>query len=642
MAFGSRISAQIKFSLERMLGGGAFLQLLLAWAIVLLVAVTGGFLAYFLARGEFALTEEFWWSFLRLTDPGYLGDDEGLGRRIISTILTVAGYVLFMGTLVAIMTQWLFRQMRNFELGQTPVSFRNHTVLLGWTSRTLPIVRELLSPVIPRATVNKIAVLADDITAGPTAEVRGEHISGKDRRRIVLRSGSLLNPEHLTRVAIENARTIIIPSRSNFAEQTLSADADIIKVLLSLHTQFKGRQGPRVIAELQDARKVPVALHTYKGYLQLIASDLIISRILLRSILYPGLSGVVNALLIDPNQAQFMPESAARLVGKNWQQVFASSNTATPCGVLRPTRNAQKRDECETLLAPAGDLKIKEGDEILYLALNYSDIHTHQRAVGYRVQKMNEKLIAPIRPLQRKVLILGWSNRVLTLLAEMANDDRTQFSVCNVSTTPLNERELLFAERQLEGSGQLQVEWLRADYTTESAMQKLQAHHFDSVILFSSDRLASGEEADARSIVAFMVLDYLLAKGNPSLRPHIMVELHDPSNAAYVNHSHNEVLVSSVIVSHVLAQVAVYPQLRAVYEQLLSADGARLALRFLPANSHRVFTIGELRELALSEQAVLLGYQQEGGETVLNPNLNAQVQVNEGTQLIILQGPINE
>ncbi|KKO47464.1 hypothetical protein VT06_16990 [Arsukibacterium sp. MJ3] len=74
----------------------------------------------------------------------------------------------------------------------------------------------------------------------------------------------------------------------------------------------------------------------------------------------------------------------------------------------------------------------------------------------------------------------------------------------------------------------------------------------------------------------------------------------------------------------------------------MSADGARLALRFLPADLHRVFTIGELRELALNEQAVLLGYQQEGGETVLNPNLNAQVKVNEGTQLIVLQGPIHE
>lgn len=642
MALGSRISAQIKFSLERMLGGGALLQLLLAWAIVLLVAVTGGFLAYFLSRGEFGLAEEFWWSFLRLTDPGYLGDDEGMGRRIISTILTVAGYVLFMGTLVAIMTQWLFRQMRNFELGQTPVSFRNHTVLLGWTSRTLPIVRELLSPVIPRDQVNKIAVLADDITDGPTAEVRGERISGKDRRRIVLRSGSLLNPEHLTRVAIENARTIIIPSRSNFAEQTLSADADIIKVLLSLHTQFKGRQGPRVIAELQDARKVPVALHTYQGYLQLIASDLIIARILLRSILYPGLSGAVNALLIDPNQAQFIPESAERFVGKQWRQVFASSNAATPCGVLRLTRNALQQNERQTLLAPAADMVIKSGDEILYLASSYRDIQLHQRAVGYRAQKVAEHLVAPIRPAKRTVLILGWSNRVLTLLAEMANDDRTQYSVCNVSSSPLNEREMLFAERQLEGSRQLQVEWLQADYTTETAMQKLQVHHFDSVILFSSDRLASGEEADARSIVAFMVLDYLLAKGNPRLRPHIMVELHDPSNAAYVNHSHNEVLVSSVIVSHVLAQVAVYPQLRAVYEQLLSADGARLALRFLPENLHRVFTIGELRELVLSEHAVLLGYQQAGGETLLNPALNTQVKVNEGTQLIILQGPIHE
>lgn len=639
MAIGSRISAQIKFSIERMLGGGAMLQLLLAWAIVVLVAVSGGFLVYVLARGDAGLAEEFWWSFLRLTDPGYLGDDEGILRRVISTVLTIAGYVLFMGTLVAIMTQWLFRQMRNFELGKTPVGFRNHTVLLGWTSRTLPVLRELLSPVIPREQVNKIAVLADDITAGPTDELRAEPIARKDRRRVVLRSGSLLNPENLERVAIENSRTVIIPSRSNFAEQTLSADADVIKVLLSLQTQFKGRKGPRVIAELQDARKVPVALHTYRGYLQLVASDLIIARILLRSVLYPGLSGAVNALLIDPNQAQFMPQDASAFVGKKWQQVFASSNAATPCGVLRLAPNSENQEKRETLLTPPADLEIRTGDEILYLASSYADIQQHRKPAAHRPHALSDKLTAPVRPLKRKVLILGWSNRVLTLLEEMAKDDRTRYLVHNVSTSPLNEREDLFAARQLASSTRLQVEWKQADYTAESVMQELKVHHFDSVILFSSDRFASGEEADARSIVAFMVLDYLLTQGNPKLRPHIMVELHDPSNAVYVDHSHNEVLVSSVVVSHVLAQVAVYPQLRSVYEQLLSADGARLALRFLPENLHRTFTVGELRELALSEQAVLLGYQQSGGATVLNPGIDQQIKVSEKTQLIILQGP---
>ena len=55
------------------------------------------FLVFVFARSDAGIAEELWWSFLRLTDPGYLGDDEGTSRRIISTLLTVAGYVFVHG-----------------------------------------------------------------------------------------------------------------------------------------------------------------------------------------------------------------------------------------------------------------------------------------------------------------------------------------------------------------------------------------------------------------------------------------------------------------------------------------------------------------------------------------------------------------
>jgi hypothetical protein len=78
--------------------------------------------------------EAIWWSFLRLSDPGYLGDDEGVSLRIISTIVTVLGYVLFLGSLVAIMTQWLNQTLRRYESGLTPISMSGHVVIIGRTS----------------------------------------------------------------------------------------------------------------------------------------------------------------------------------------------------------------------------------------------------------------------------------------------------------------------------------------------------------------------------------------------------------------------------------------------------------------------------------------------------------------------------
>ena len=81
---------------------------------------------------------------MRLTDPGHLGDDEGFARRTVSTIVTVLGYVLFLGLLIAILTQWLTSSIAKLESGVTPVAISDHVIILGWTHRTPTIVSELL------------------------------------------------------------------------------------------------------------------------------------------------------------------------------------------------------------------------------------------------------------------------------------------------------------------------------------------------------------------------------------------------------------------------------------------------------------------------------------------------------------------
>ena len=121
---------RLRFFLERLLLGGAHFHLLVIAGLILLVSWSAGFLA-FMAAGSFeSIFDASWWAFLRLSDPGYLGDDQGALLRILSTVVTVLGYVLFMGALIAIMTQWLNATIRRFENGLTPVSIKGHILIL--------------------------------------------------------------------------------------------------------------------------------------------------------------------------------------------------------------------------------------------------------------------------------------------------------------------------------------------------------------------------------------------------------------------------------------------------------------------------------------------------------------------------------
>jgi hypothetical protein len=57
-------------------------------------------------------------------------------------------------------------------------------------------------------------------------------------------------------------------------------------------------------------------------------------------------------------------------------------------------------------------------------------------------------------------------------------------------------------------------------------------------------------------------------------RPNVLVELLDPGNVALFRRRRGEVIVSPVILSHMLAQVALRRELRAVFDELFGPGGA--------------------------------------------------------------------
>ncbi len=303
-----RLTHPITFFIERQFVKGAKYQLLAVVALIGIISLVGGILALPTGGDVEGMGESVWWAFLRLTDPGYLGDDEGTMRRIISTILTVSGYVVFLGALVAIMTQWLTSKMGELEQGLTPVAVKNHIVILGWTDRTQSIVVELfqsegkLKHFLARLGSSKlqIVILAENSSANLTRELKADRLIGKRADEIILRAGNPLQTEHLLRADCYNASAIIIPSRRKGGDGLVSADVETIKTLLSLSSNPKLRENnqlPYVVAEIQDETKLTVAERSYPGPLEIVSGDSIISRLIAQNIRHIGLSLVYRELL---------------------------------------------------------------------------------------------------------------------------------------------------------------------------------------------------------------------------------------------------------------------------------------------------------------------------------------------------------
>ncbi len=590
-----RLLNRVQFALERLFVRGASFQLLLVAGLIGLISLAGGALVLPVAGEADHFGEVVWWAFLRLSDPGYLGDDEGAWRRIVSTVLTVAGYVVFLGALVAILTQWLNARMRRLESGLTPVATRNHIVVLGWSNRTLPIVGEILQSegrvrrflLRQHAGRLRLVVLCDEVTAWHAQALRDDPAIGPRGRHIVLRSGTPLALDDLERVDPLNAAAIIVPSAST--GPTMSADIATIKALLSLssHPAAAHRPLPYVVAEIQDSRKVPIARRAYRGPLEVVSGNSLISRLLAQNLRNAGLSRVYGELLSHQVGAGVFVREAGPAAGTSFLEAASRFRDAVLCGVVRTGD-----DGFEPLLNPAPEVEIGPDDRLVFVAHDYEHIVPQAKAAA------NVPGVSPIRHAGsdvgtrvRRVLILGWNSRVLALLAEFASYDDERFDVTIVSLISARSREAM-----CDGLGELasvSIRHLEADYVVEDVLRTLDPMSFDNVLLVSSERLNSEEEADARAVMAYLLLEALFEERvdetfedtseerDPA--PRILLEIQDPDNALLLAGRPVEVMVSPKLLAHIVAQVALRRELRVVFDALLMSDGPEVMLRRVEA-----------------------------------------------------------
>ncbi|MCK7544504.1 ion channel DMI1 [Marinobacter bryozoorum] len=640
-----RIVDRVKFLVERQLVKGAGFQLLVVAAFIAIISLVGGILVVPLDGDFDHIGNAIWWAFLRLTDPGYLGDDVGAWQRFVSTLLTVSGYVVFMGTLVAILTRWLIARMDELERGLTPVTLKNHIVVLGWTSQTLPLLSELLGSTgrmrrfLEKHDVSRLnlVVLAEEASAEQVHELRMEPGIGSRARQVILRSGLAIQPDALHRVACLDAAAVIVPSSAHEAGSLVTSDVETVKALLSIAAQARHYQSPLpfVVAELQDVRKLPVIERAYPGSVEVVAGDVTISRLMVQNILHPGLSEVYNELLAGEGGNELYVRSGEPVAGMTLAELAAQRPDAVVLGLLQPAGGGWG-----VHLAAPSDTRIEAVDRVVFMARAYDDTEadSHKSALPEIRRSPAGRGRRPA-PSRHRVLVLGWNRRVPSLVSEMASYGHSDFEVDVVSVVPAGERERAIS-RYPGVDGGVSCRHLEADYMVEEELRQVAPAGYDAILLVSSDRLASGEEADARAMVGYLQLEDLLSEG--PRRPQLIMELSDPDNRQLLYGHQSEMMISSMILSHVLAQVALRRELRVVLDDLFTVGGPEIQFRDpanypLPASADFLL----LEKTLAAEGEVALGvYRAEADERghrlQLNPPRRDYLELKPGDRLVVL------
>ena len=644
-----RLKESIKFFLERQFIRGAHIQLMFVALLIGIISVIGGFLVLPSGEPTKSFEEAVWWAFLRLTDPGYLGDDQGIWRRLISTILTVLGYVVFLGSLVAIITTWLNTKIRNLEQGLTPVTANNHILILGWNSKAIYAAGEIFQSVgrLKRflkfygARRLNLIILAEDVTPVHLQELKDNPLIGKGADEIVLRSGISIDREHLRRVDSLNAAAIIIPSAAYSDNELITPDVETIKTLLSLNAEAedsRSKKFPFVVAEIQDKSKLKAAHRSYSGPMEVIGSNTIISRLLAQNIRHTGLSAVYNELLTHSVSNNLFCREYQDAVGKTIQEVKHTFPKAIILGVVR-----YKDAKLIPILNTPPDFVIEKNDRLVFIAKNSTEIESISIKPVKSLPSLNFKHKIDVEEQKGvvKILILGWNHHIPALVEELNTYEDEYYDITMVAVLPKAKREAQLNKIE-DLSNRVNLRHIEEDYVNETALRHINPSAYDNILLVSSERILEKEEADARTIVGFILLEEHIE--HHKKRPHILLELSDPDNEALLRRYRTEVIISPLILSNLLAGIALQREINSICKNLFTAGGAEIIFRSFEDYGLKPGSISfaDLENKATEYGEIALGVynttrlKKYERQLVLNPQKNVKIEIREDTRLVVL------
>ena len=644
----SRVRRFLVLRLEQLIARGPLAQLRVVAILVLLISLVAGLLIGQLDPEFESHGEALWWAFEHMLVPEFIDGDDNFARRAVGTVLVILCAMLFIGSVVAILVQWLDSARERLTLGLTPISDRGHYVLLGWTSRTPTILKSIVLSQDNAGRYQRrvgarhprVAVLTDRVNTTLVQQLRvmlgGNWRSGQ----IVLRSGSTLSSEDMQRVDVSSAGVIVLPAADTYVTSAMDADTRTVKTLMSLDALLGTETpevNPLVVVELQDLRHYQTLRALYKGPMEIVAGDEIVARFIVQTVRYPGLSHVYARLLSDIGGSELYTFQDPQLVGQSAGLLINSLPDGIVLGIVRP-----KGDSFEALLNPPSDLTLESGDRIAVLAANHTGVAPTD-SVSDQGNTGKPQVLEASQDVRRRVLILGWNHRVPLLLRRFCEFARESFEIDVVSAVSARTRERRVAEAGL-ADGRPGIRQLEFDYTVPGNLERIEPAKYDNVILLPSERLDSRAKCDARSILGYVLVRELL--GPTAATPSVVVELTDPDNMALFAHRPGEILVTPSIISHMMTRISLHRELRAVFDELFGSDGSKIRFRTLSDYGLAgEYAFSALQQAARHQGEIAIGIRRAGGigtplgGVELNPGRDKVLQLDKADELIVITPP---
>ncbi|OQR83152.1 ion channel [Achlya hypogyna] len=608
---------------------------------------------------QHGIGQAIWTCWLFISDPGAQGEEHEWKFRIPGFVISVHGMVFFF-VILGFVVDSIREKMDDLKRGRSNVIEKNHSLLLGWTDKSISLIKQLC--------------LANESEGGSVivilAEAEKEFIEGEieaqiepeelRKTKVVVRTGSPLIISDLKKVSAQMARSITILATSIDADKS---DAACLRVILSLRGLFK-LQG-HVVAEIRDVDNEPLVHLVGGNIVETLVSHDIIGRLILLAARSPGLSKVYNSLLGFEGD-EFYCKAWPSAVGASFGSLAERFPLATPIGV--------KTASGKIVIKPKMDYVIADKDEIVVLA-DDNDSYTCTAPVS--VLPSTKHTIPAQTFAKEKILICGWRRDIQDMLVLLDDFLVKGSEVHLLSEITLEDREVFFAESGIEVDTfeNCVLKHHVGNTAVRRYLDPLPLEEYTSImVLCDSQRELDILNSDSHSLATVLLIRDLQknrkdqrkenlfgprivkaidnwARGVSNKCPCI-TEILDPRTQKTVGTNvsitqHSDFVMSNELVSCMLAMISESREVKQILHRLLSPKSNTFAVlssrRYIQPKE--VMSYLQLAQRLRTANELLVGYlpkhpKDKDDTVVLNPKDKAIVLPWAEYDLVIVSGPV--
>ncbi len=558
-----KFSQKLRYKFDNLMSGGPIAMISLLAILSLLVVVITGTVIWFFhisPQGEAPLdfSEGFWQSLMRALDSGAMGGDSDWTFRMVAFFVTLGG-IFILSTLIGVLGSGIEAKLDELRKGKSFVIEKDHTLILGWSSKIFTVISELIIANENRRNP-RIVILADMDKIEMEDEIRSQ-VHELKNTKIICRKGS---PNDLVDLNIANphaSRSIIILS-----PETENSDPLTIKTILAITNNPNRRELPyHIVAEIKDGKNLEIAKMVGKDEVELILTDYFIGRIMVQTSRQSGLSIIYTELLdFEGSEVYFNEEKS--LIGKTYGDAIAAYEDSSVIGLQFADGTVK--------VNPPMNYEIKSGDKIIAITADDDTlVLTKEKAIA-----LNESAIVNLNSSQviaEKILMLGWNHRALIIIPEMDKYVASGSYMKVVSSFNHSEENILQIAKNLKN---IKLEFQHADTTSRQVIDDLDVSSYNSVQLLCYKDEMEMQDADAQTLISLLHIRRVMDETGKDMK--IVSEMLDLRNRTLAEVTKaDDFIVSDKLISLLMSQVSENKSLMRVFEDIFNEEGSEIYLK---------------------------------------------------------------